>query len=236
MRLISVLLLVYLFSPCSSQKELIRLGTVEEINVNTKATNRQPLLVVQNIVYAIPADCFCNRDAGNNDSQRNSGKDDLARHQKNQSADREADSDGLGRNLGTDFIYREESSFNEGRDSGGDDSNRDLDVANSDRKLSGDADGRNLGNAANSRNSGNAADNRNSGNAAIGRNSGNAADGRESNSDNLARNFTTVHTNPACVKVKDSCSIEVIGFHPKAKIEYFDKIESRKAVEMVIKF
>jgi hypothetical protein len=227
MRLLSVLLLVYFFSPCSSQNELIRLGTVEEVNARTKATNGQPLLIVQNIVYAVPPDCFCNRDADNNASQRDSGKDDLARNRDNQSSDRAADSDDLGRSssgqnadrdLATDFIYREDSGSSEGRGSGNDDANRDSGVANADRKSAGDAKGRNLGNAAK------------------GRNSGNAANGRNANSAKLGRNFTTVHTVPSCLKAKDSCSIEVLGFHPKARIEYFDKVESIKAVEMVIKF
>ena len=236
MRIISVLFLVYLFFPCFAQGELIRLGTLEEINVSEKATNSRPLLVVQNIVYSIPDDCFCNRDADKDISQRDSGKDDSGRNQDNQTANRASDSDEsdrnasgqqAGRNLGTDFIYREENSSGEGRDNGNDDADRDAGIANSDRNAGGDSDGRNAGSDAK---------NRNAGNAAKGRSAGNAANGRDANSDNLARNFATVHTIPSCLKAKDSCTIEVLGFHPKARIEYFDKIESIKAVEMVIKF
>lgn len=236
MKIALILLLVHLFSPCFSQAELIRLGTLEDINVTEKATNEQPLLVVQNIVYAIPAECFCNRDASNNSSQRNSGKDDLARNQESRSTDREGDSDDLGRNssgdqsnrdLGTDFIYREEGDSSADRKSGNDESTRASNVASSGRQSAGDTKGRNQGSAADGRRSGNATD---------GRNSGGASDDRDSSSDKLGRNFTTVHTIPACARVKESCSIKIFGFHPKVNVKYFDRVESIKAVEMTIEF
>ena len=72
--------------------------------------------------------------------------------------------------------------------------------------------------------------------AKSGRNAGNAANTRNASKDHLGRSFATARSVPRCSKVKDSCSIEILGFHPKANIEYFDRIESIKAKDMVIVF
>ena len=228
--------LICLFSFGFSQHQLTRLGTAEEIDIKVEATNAQPLLLVQNVVYAIPVDCFCNRDLGDAASGRISGKDDSGRDKDNRNADRNADADKSsrnsgkddsgrntgedksGRNLGTDFIYRDSADDGEERSRGDDDSDRDSAVFGASRN----ADTSNAG--------------RKSDSDTNGRNSGNAANGRNASRDNLERSFATAYTAPSCHKVANSCSIQILGFHPKANVEYFDKVESIKANNMVIQF
>lgn len=227
MKIILTLLILHCGFSVFSQGQLERLGTVAEINARAEATNIQPLLVVQNVVYAIPEDCFCKRSQSDHGSGRGSGDDDSGRNKDSKNTDRNAGNDDTsrnsggdesGRNLGTDFIYREVDDSNNGRNSGSDDSSRRSDSANTGRRSD----------SANAE--------RKSAGASDGRESGNAANGRDASGDNLGRSFATSFISPACSKKKDSCSIEITGFHPKAKMEYFDKVESIKAVEMVIPF